>query len=559
MRRQRATRFYEQWRQDGDPDGRGPAETPGATLLLFGRYGAGKHRLARAICAGQGPLLVAGVGAAAGSPLGWETAVDLIYREGRLRDAAVYWAGCEALIDDAAPPDGTRERLLGQWHYLLAAAEAYPHLTFLASEVLWEPQGRFLGDHTFTRVDLPAPAYDQRLAMWRRRLKELPLAEATEPTKATGPTEASGPTAASGPTEASGPAANELSDVTTKLAARLANSFQFTAGQIDDALRAARSIAQERDPARPVVAEADLFAGCRRQAGRQLTALARPLMRDQLPTFADLQLPEATRTQLAELKYRIVSLQGMMNERGIDRRLLRGKGIVAMFTGTSGTGKTTAAEALAGEVGVDLYKVDLSAVVSKWVGETEKLLNKVFTEAEAANAMLFIDEGDSLLGQRGQVREAQDRWANQEVNFLLQRIEEYTGVVILATNFGQGIDEAFRRRIHVMVEFPFPDRALRRDIWRQQLATVGYPAAGSPALGDEALERLAGFHLAGGNIHNIAMTAMSLAGAAGKPDDDPMKPLMRSIVREYQKLGRPVTRGAFGAAYFQWLDEQNLL
>ena len=132
--------------------------------------------------------------------------------------------------------------MLGQWHYLLAAAEAYPHLTFLASEVLWEPQGRFLGDHTFTRVDLPAPAYDQRLAMWRRRLKELPLAEATEPTKATGPTEASGPTAASGPTEASGPAANELSDVTTKLAARLANSFQFTAGQIDDALRAARCV-----------------------------------------------------------------------------------------------------------------------------------------------------------------------------------------------------------------------------------------------------------------------------------------------------------------------------
>ncbi len=522
---QRADEFYTAWRF---PGGRLPPALTGATFFLHGPYGAGRRRWAEAVCGGLMPLLVINSGAALAGPAGWEATVDLVYREGRLRDAAVYWAGCEALIDSA---DG---QLLPQWEYLLGAAEAYPHLTFLASETPWEPRGRFLGDHPFTRIDRPAPVYAARVALWRRRLGALdwadPAGEGTEwplpPRRAWTDGEIDG------------------------LAERLANGFQFTAGQMDDALRAAASIARERAPGGPVVTEEDVFAGCRRQAGRRLTALARPVARDRLPTFADLQLPEATRKQLDELKHRVLSLKATMNERDIDRRILRGKGVVAMFTGTSGTGKTTAAEALAGEVGVDLYKVDLSAVVSKWVGETEKQLNQVFTEAEAANAMLFFDEGDALFGRRGEVREAQDRWANQEVNFLLQRIEEYSGVVILATNFGQNIDEAFRRRIHSVVEFPFPDRELRGDIWRGALERVGYPA-----LDEAAYTRLAGFRLPGGSIQNIALTAVALP----ERDADPLRPLVRSIVREYQKLGRPVRRGEFGPDDFQWIVKENLL
>lgn len=529
-RQQRADDFYAAWRF---PGGRLPPQMTGATFFLHGPYGAGRRRWAEAVCGGLMPLLIVNAGAAlagaaAGGPAGWETTVDLVYREGRLRDAAVYWAGCEALLDSA---DG---QLLPQWEYLLGAAEAYPHLTFLASETPWEPRGRFLGDHPFTRIDRPAPVYAARVALWRRRLGALdwadPAGEGTEwplpPRRAWADGEIDGP------------------------AERLANGFQFTAGQMDDALRAAASIAREREPGGPVVTEEDVFAGCRRQAGRRLTALARPVARDRLPTFADLQLPEATRKQLDELKHRVLSLKATMNERDIDRRILRGKGVVAMFTGTSGTGKTTAAEALAGEVGVDLYKVDLSAVVSKWVGETEKQLNQVFTEAEAANAMLFFDEGDALFSKRGEVREAQDRWANQEVNFLLQRIEEYSGVVILATNFGQNIDEAFRRRIHSMVEFPFPDRDLRGDIWRGALERVGYPALDEATYG-----KLAGFRLAGGSIQNIALTAVALP----ERGEDPMRPLVRSIVREYQKLGRPVRRGEFGPNYFKWIVAENLL
>lgn len=529
-RQQRADAFYAAWRFPGY---RPPPALTGATFLLHGPYGAGRRRWAEVVCGGLMPLLIVNsgaalAGAAATGPAGWEETVALVYREGRLRDAAVYWTGCEALIDSA---DG---QWLPQWEYLLGAAEAYPHLTFFASETVWEPRGRFLGNHPFTRIDRPAPVYAARVALWRRRLAALEWADPTRQE-----TEWPLPPRRAWPDEMIG-----------GLAERLANGFQFTAGQMDDALRAAASIAREREPGGPLVSEADVFAGCRRQAGRRLMALARPVARDRLPTFADLQLPDATCMQLEELKHRVLSLKAAMNERDIDRRVLRGKGIVALFTGTSGTGKTTAAEALAGEVGVDLYKVDMSAVVSKWVGETEKQLNQVFTEAEAANAMLFFDEGDALFGRRGEVREAQDRWANQEVNFLLQRIEEYSGVVILATNFGQNIDEGFRRRIHIVVEFPFPDRALRGKLWRWSLERVGYPALDEPAY-----EKLAAFRLAGGAIQNIALTAVALPESGS----DPMRPLLRAIVREYQKLGRPVRRGEFGRDDFKWIVDEQLL
>src|SRR6185503_7836390 len=214
----------------------------------------------------------------------------------------------------------------------------------------------------------------------------------------------------------------------------------------------------------------------------------------------DLVMPGPNRLQLVELRSRIRHRSRVYNGLGFEQRVAMGKGMIALFTGSSGTGKTMAAELLAREQGVDLYKVDLSAVVSKYVGETEKNLSRVFAEAEDVNAILFFDEADALFGKRGEVKEAQDRWANMEVNYLLQRVEEYSGVVILATNLRQNIDEAFMRRIQVIVEFPPPDAQLRFNIWRRSLT----PSASDLAEAD--LRQIATrFNLSGGSIRNVAI------------------------------------------------------
>jgi SpoVK/Ycf46/Vps4 family AAA+-type ATPase len=214
-----------------------------------------------------------------------------------------------------------------------------------------------------------------------------------------------------------------------------------------------------------------------------------------------------------------------------------------------------AAELLAREQGVDLYKVDLSAVVSKYVGETEKNLSRVFAEAEDANAIIFFDEADALFGKRGEVKEAQDRWANMEVNYLLQRVEEYAGVVILASNLRQNIDDAFMRRIHVIVEFPFPAADARFRI------LTGLFPPGLPRPADDELMLLTDrFKLAGGSLKNIVLDAAfrALTEKNGGPPTITSRHLAAGVAREYQKLGKPITRSEFGDDYFNFVDEDIL-
>lgn len=190
----------------------------------------------------------------------------------------------------------------------------------------------------------------------------------------------------------------------------------------------------------------------------------------------------------------------------------------------------------------------------KYVGETENNLARVFTEAEDSNAIIFFDEADALFGKRGKVEEARDRWANLEVNYLLQRVEEYAGVVILATNLRQNIDEAFIRRIHVMVEFPFPEADARFEIWTG-LFPSGVVSPPNPALRLLAEQ----FRLAGGNIQNIVVDASFRARARRDFDAEGrlrirMHDLVLAIAREYQKIGRPITPSEFGTKFFAWVE-----
>jgi SpoVK/Ycf46/Vps4 family AAA+-type ATPase len=215
----------------------------------------------------------------------------------------------------------------------------------------------------------------------------------------------------------------------------------------------------------------------------------------------------------------------------------RGMGVTALFGGPPGTGKTMAAEVLAGDLGLDLYKVDLSGVVSKYIGETEKNLRRIFIEARSGNAILFFDEADALFGKRTEVSDAHDRYANIETSYLLQQMEQYDGVVLLATNLRQNLDEAFTRRIRFIVEFPFPDADSRARIWRTHFP----PAA--PIAPDVDVEFLAReFAVAGGTIRNIVLNAAFLAVADGGVID--RRHILHGTRREFEKIGRLWTEPA---------------
>jgi len=217
---------------------------------------------------------------------------------------------------------------------------------------------------------------------------------------------------------------------------------------------------------------------------------------------------------------------------GFARSGSRGLGIAALFAGASGTGKTLAAEVLANELSLDLYKIDLSQVVSKYIGETEKNLRRVFDAAEGGGAVLLFDEADALFGKRTEVKDSHDRFANIEVSYLLQRMEAYRGLAILTTNQRQALDEAFLRRLRFVVEFPFPDEAERATIWGRV-----FPARVPTENLDE--RRLAQLAIPGANIRNVALSAAFLAA-----DEDTgvrMEHLLRATHSEYAKLERPLT------------------
>ncbi|MDQ3735082.1 MAG: ATP-binding protein [Actinomycetota bacterium] len=220
-------------------------------------------------------------------------------------------------------------------------------------------------------------------------------------------------------------------------------------------------------------------------------------------------------------------------------------GLVAVFAGPSGTGKTLAAEVVAGQLGLDLYKVDLSAIVSKYIGETEKNLSQIFDAAASANVVLFFDEADALFGKRSSVQDAHDRYANIEVSYLLQRLESHDGLVILATNLQGNMDPAFLRRIHTSVEFALPDEQARRAIW-----DLSFPAA-APAEGVDLDFLARQFKVTGGSIRNASLAAAFLAADAGQPIT--MDLIVLALNREFQKLGRLRTKNEF-ERYFHLVD-----
>jgi hypothetical protein len=305
----------------------------------------------------------------------------------------------------------------------------------------------------------------------------------------------------------------------------------------DDVVLAASSAAELAMLDSGIVTDQHLRRGARARNAAGLERLARRL--EPAVSWPDLVLPPAVLGQLNEVALRARHRDRVLGDWNMRPGGGRGRGVTALFAGDSGTGKTLSAEVIAADLGLDLYTVDLATVVDKYVGETEKNLERIFTEAAGVNGVLLFDEADAVFGKRSEVKDAHDRYANIESAFLLQRMESFDGLAVLATNLRANIDEAFTRRLDVVIDFPLPDVSMRRALWTRCLGDR------LPLAADLDLDFCAGaFTLTGGSIRSIAVTAAYLAAEDGGAVT--MVHLMGAVQREYRKLGRLCLESEFG-------------
>ncbi|MFE4537998.1 AAA family ATPase [Streptomyces scopuliridis] len=414
-------------------------------------------------------------------------------REARLTGAGVVLGPLEALPAEPAE----RARTL---RTLCTALRGIPLLTH--GTVGWDPA--WAAD-TPVVLTVPAPSPERQAARWRHALD-----------RAAG---AAGDGSVTGDAEA---------------LARAVAAHRLDSGQVRRAADVAvRTAALAVRPVRPD----DLQTAVRAQNGAGLDRLARRV--EPGVGWDDLVLPPTTHRRLRELALRARHREQVLGQWGMRPGGGRGRGVIALFAGESGTGKTMSAEVVAADLGMDLYVVDLSTVVDKYVGETEKNLERIFTEASAVNAVLLFDEADAIFGKRSEVKDAHDRHANIESAYLLQRMESFDGIAVLTTNLRANLDEAFTRRLDVVADFPVPDAGRRLALWERCLGDR-LPRAGDLDLGFCA-DR---FELAGGSIRACAVTAAYLAAESGEPLT--MRQVVTAVAQEYRKLGRLVLESEFG-------------
>lgn len=318
----------------------------------------------------------------------------------------------------------------------------------------------------------------------------------------------------------------------------LADKYRFTPGQIKNAWRQGEALAISRGD--PCPTKVELEVACRGQFRHRLAQLADRIIPAR--RWDDLVLAEEPESLIKEACNRFHYRETVYQRWGFGDKLPYGKGLSMLFAGPPGTGKTMAAEIIAGELGLELYRIDLSRIVSKYIGETEQRLSELFSEAENSGAILFFDEGDALFGKRTEVKDAHDKYANLEAAYLLQRIEAYDGVTVLATNLLQNMDEALLRRMSFVVKFPFPDAADRERIFRAHLPP------GAPLSDNLDLAFLASrLDVSGGHIKNIVLAAAFLAASDERPIG--MEHFVRAARQELRKMGKILVKEIF-APYF---------
>jgi hypothetical protein len=364
--------------------------------------------------------------------------------------------------------------------------------------IVGSPRRRRPRDRAFTTIEVSLPTREEQRAMWHAGLTSIV------------------------------PVLREQIDA-------LSTQFRFDANEIDTICASVAHAYRAMDT--DAACDADqlrrmLWKTCRLQTRSGMEDLAQRI--GVAASWEDFVLPDAQKEILHEIAAHVRQRSIVYDTWGFANKGTRGLGVTALFAGDSGTGKTMAAEVLAGELNLDLYRIDLSAVVSKYIGETEKNLRRVFDTAEGGGAILLFDEADALFGKRSEVKDSHDRHANIEVSYLLQRMDEYRGLAILTSNLKSALDTAFLRRIRFVVHFPFPDAMHRAQIW----ARVFPPETPTEGLDPQ---RLAQLNIAGGNIRSIAIRAAFLAADAGEPVR--MTHLLRAARSEYSKLEKRLTDG----------------
>jgi hypothetical protein len=468
----------------------------GRTAYLFHGADAGRqHVAAHRLAAANGrPLIVLEMPRVVQSgETGVRRAIRLVLRDALLTGALPMFRGWDAcLVDGDTPVDLLRDLL------------AHPGPVVIAGQSLWQPRG-LERQRRITEVAFPVPGFTERRQLWAHTISAVEN--------------------------------QERADLALTLD-ELAGQFMLSSLQIRDAVATARDHTPSPDAPLSAV---ELFAAARAHSNPRLATLAHKLVPRY--TWEDIVLPDDQRALLREVVDTVRGRPQVLDAWGVGDKLASSRGITVLFAGPPGTGKTMAAEIIAGEMGLDLYKIDLSTVVSKYIGETEKNISRIFQEAEQSNAILFFDEADALFGKRSEVKDSHDRYANIEISYLLQRMEAYDGVTILATNLRSNLDDAFTRRLQFAVNFPFPDAEERLRIWK----TLFPPDL--PQARDIDFSLLAErFRLAGGNIRNVILSAAYLAAAdeakSATPTEIPQQVTMAHLLhgtrRELQKMGRLV-------------------
>ena len=405
--------------------------------------------------------------------------MELLYREAVLSGTLIYFDAFDVLFEH-------KQYFLYE-PLLFDSLDQFSWLTFFSSEKQWKPK-KLPKAHTFLNFAFLLPEYSDSLLLWERYLKEIDTAIAEE------------------------------------IAPNLVRLFQFS----EDEIAEVAHMLKTKQFSGEQINKKTVYDTCREKVSAKLNYLSQNLKSSN--RLKDIVLPEDRITQLKTIVSHYDNQYRVFEEWGF-KKYFQSQGIGVLFTGSSGTGKTMAASILANEMGLDLYRIELSQVVSKYIGETEKNLSRIFEAAEGSGVVLFFDEADAMFGKRSETKDAHDRYANIEVSYLLQKIEEYDGLVILASNFRQNIDEAFVRRMRFIINFPFPDQEMRKEIWEK-----AFPKD-SPLEKDLNFSSLSEkFALSGANIRNIAL--FSAFFAIEQKDNIRMEHIIHGLKSELAKIGK---------------------
>lgn len=461
-------------------------------LYLYGPGGSGKRFLLRHACRENGQFcLEADAGELTGER-GKDCLPDVI-REAILRRAVLCIRNFQNMF---------REEDLSDASAMLQKILCRLPMVVVLSDRKWTGG---IGSFPAPAVELEikAPETEERIALWREAFRRYPKAEP------------------------------EIFRENERKLWGLAGKFSFLPGQI---MEAAENCSEDSNGDR----EEALYQACREQVTHRLGERAMRIK----PAYGwdDLILPPDRKAMLKDACNQIEFSHQVYGKWGFSTKMAYGRGVSMMFCGPPGTGKTMGAQVIARELHLELYKADLSSIMSKYIGETEKNLGALFDEVKKSQSILFFDEADAIFGKRSEVKDAQDKYANAETAYLLQKMEEYDGIVILATNYFQNFDEAFKRRIRFIIEFPLPDAERRLEIWQRV-----YPKE-TPVSSEVDFEYLASqFELSGSSIKNIAIAAAFKAAAAGTEVE--MSQILGCLREEMKKSGKNLQRDDFGQYY----------